>query len=424
MEQDQDIEGLRIYVEPVPVSLLTGFLGSGKTTVLNHLLRQPEMARTAVIINEFGAIGLDHELVVSSTDTLVLLQSGCLCCTIRGDLRQTLQDLVERCAREEIPSFDRVIIETTGLADPAPILHTLITDDFLSVVFHLDGVIVTVDAVNGPATLDAQMEAIKQVAVADRLLLTKTDLVGPAGQTLERRLRRLNPGAPILKVCDGVVDPKQLFGVGLFDFSTKSEDVERWINAEAYSGHSDHAHGHDHDDGDHEGDRDDHSADHHDEHGDHHHHHHDDHDHDINRHDASISAAAFTFDAPIAPSVFDLWIEAMMLMRGQNILRLKGIVHVEGVGKPFVIHGVQHIFHPPVVLEEWSGTDHRTRIVIIGRDLESEFVQEGFRFLRSGSVFEGNDRMDEAIAGGEATHASTVSRVHGSSEPNVAPLSA
>lgn len=371
----------QIHPHAIPVSLLTGFLGSGKTTVLNHLLRHPDMARTVVVINEFGEIGLDHELVEAATENLVLLQSGCLCCTIRGDLVETLHNLVDRRERSEIDGFDRVIVETTGLADPAPILHTLMTDSFIAHMFLLDGVIVTVDAAAGAATLDAQEEAVKQAAMGDRILLTKTDLVEPdVVKALEARLRALNPGAPLIRAHNGAVEPSRLLGAGLYNPKSKSLDVQAWLNAEAYDG-PEHRHAHDH-----THDHDDHDDHHHDQHhgGDGHHHHHG-HDHDVNRHDDRISAVAYTVDEPIVAEVFDLWLDSLMLLRGPNILRMKAIVNVEGTSAPFVLHGVQHMFHPPIQLPEWPSDDHRSRIVLIGRDLTDEFLMESFAFLKRSS---------------------------------------
>ena len=230
----------------IPVTLLTGFLGSGKTTVLNHVLKQPDMAATAVIVNEFGEIGLDHLLVERSSEDVVLLNSGCLCCTVRGDIVDTLTNLFVDRVKGKVPYFTRVAIETTGLADPAPILHTLMTDPLVAARYMLDGVVTTVDAVNGAGTLDKQPEAVKQAAVADRLLLTKTDLADlVARQEIEARLEALNPSATIVPVAQGVVDPARLFNIGFYDPATKSVDVRRWLRDEAFES----GHGHDCDHG-------------------------------------------------------------------------------------------------------------------------------------------------------------------------------
>ena len=205
-------------IEAIPVTLLTGFLGSGKTTVLNYLLQQAGMSNSAVIVNEFGEIGLDHELVVGGKEDMVLLNNGCLCCTVRGDLVNTLRDLMMVRMRGDVPPFDRVLIETTGLADPAPILHTLMGDDLTIRYFRLDGVVTSVDAVNGMSTLDTQFESIKQVAVADRLLITKTDLMESISlKSLDDRLNQINPAARRLSVVNGAVEPKELFGIGLYN---------------------------------------------------------------------------------------------------------------------------------------------------------------------------------------------------------------
>ncbi|MCS0504757.1 CobW family GTP-binding protein [Ancylobacter mangrovi] len=365
---------------PTPVSLLTGFLGSGKTTVLNHLLRLPALARVAVIINEFGKIGLDHELVEATTENVTLLESGCVCCTVRGDLSRALGSLFARRLTGEIPAFDRVVIETTGLADPAPILHTLMTDRLLSYAFQLDGVIATVDAAAASATLDTQMEAVKQAAVADRILLTKTDLVDATSrQAIEARLRALNPAAPIIHAHNGVVDPVDVLNAGLYNPLTKSIDVQNWLKAEAYSAPG--------------GRRSPHqqtnapgpelaSPPHH--------------RYRENRHDDRISAVACTVDNPIPPELFDTWLEILMMLRGPNILRLKGIIHVEGAPAPFVIHAVQHIFHPPVILSDWPSDDRRSRIVMIGRDLTDEFLKRGFDLLRSSAAV--RDEPNGAVA--------------------------
>ncbi|WP_294235781.1 GTP-binding protein [uncultured Sphingomonas sp.] len=335
----------------IPVSVLTGFLGSGKTTVLNHLVRSPGMARALVIINEFGAVGLDHDLVARSNEDMVVeMMGGCLCCTIRGDLSRTLRDAPWRFARDGQCWFDRVVIETTGLADPAPILHTLMTDPRLAALYRLDAVIATVDAATGMATFDAQPEALKQAAVADRLLLTKTDLVDAAGQgAILGRLAALNPATPVIAVTDGAVDPALLFDVGLWDPASKNEDVRRWLAEEAhYAGH--------------------------------HHHHH----HDVNRHDDGIRATCLTFDTPLDPLAFERWLGLLTMFRGADVLRIKGIVNLAGHDAPVIVHGVQHVFHPPIELERWPSEDRRTRMVFITRRIDPEELRGTLALMTMG----------------------------------------
>jgi G3E family GTPase len=334
----------------IPVTLLTGFLGSGKTTVLNHVLKQPGMAATAVIVNEFGEIGLDHLLVEQSSEDVVLLNSGCLCCTVRGDIADTLTNLFVDRVKGKIPFFTRVAIETTGLADPAPILHTLMTDPIVAARYMLDGVVTTVDAVNGAGTLDRQVEAVKQAAVADRLLLTKTDLAAPEARDLaEARLKALNPSAPIIAVANGTVDPAALFNIGFYDPATKSVDVQRWLRDEAFG--SEHTQDHEHA-----------------------------HEHllpDVNRHDDRIRAFCITRDRPISWDALSAWLDGLATMRGDDLLRLKAIVALsDRPEQPVVLHGVQHLFHPPVLLPEWPSEDRRTRMVFITRDLPREAIEK------------------------------------------------
>ncbi len=356
-------EALNIPDQPIPASLLTGFLGSGKTTLLRALLVHPGMEETAVVINEFGEIGLDHHLVTKSSENMVLMNAGCLCCLIRGDLVETLRGLYQKRVRGEVPPFKRLVIETTGLADPAPILHTLMSDPVLMERFRLDGVITTVDAVNGEATLDQQMESVKQAAVADRILLTKSDLVSAEErEALEARLRALNPAAPIYHVVQGEIEPALLFNAGLYDPTTKTADVQAWLKAEAYEDE----HDHDHDHGHHHG------------HDDHHH-------HDVNRHDASIRAFCLTYDKPLDWERFNSWVEMLITLYGSGILRIKGVLNVAGADEPIVIHGVQHVFHPPVRLEAWPDADRRSRIVFIVRDLQPEMFEHTLKAFNEDS---------------------------------------
>src|SRR6201997_1529262 len=329
----------------IPVTLLTGFLGSGKTTVLNHVLKQPEMAATAVIVNEFSEIGLDHLLVERSSEDVVLLNSGCLCCTVRNDIVDTLTNLFVDRVKGKVPFFPRVASETTGLADPAPILHTLMTEPIVAARYMLDGVVTTVDAVNGAGTLDRQPEAVKQAAMADRLLLTKIDLVEPvARQAFEARLAALNPSAPIIPVAQGAVDPALLFNLGFFDPATKSVDVQRWLRDEAFaSGH---------------------------------HHHHDEEHADLNRHDDRIRAFCITRERPISWAVLSGWLDGLATMRGDDLLRFKAIVALsDRPDQPVVLPGGRPLFPPPVLLPQWPSEDRRTRMVFITRDLPQEAVE-------------------------------------------------
>ena len=329
----------------IPVTVLTGFLGAGKTTLLNRLLKAPEMAGTAVLINEFGEIGLDHLLVERLDEDTVLLNAGCLCCTVRGDLVRALRDLAVRAeAGQEIR---RVVVETTGLADPAPILQTLMSDLVVLSAYTLDGVVTLVDAVAGAATLDTQVEAVKQAAMADRLVLTKADIAAPeAVAALEARLAALNPVAPLLRAVGDDIAPAALLGAGGFGTQGRIPEVAAWLAAEAHHHHHHH-------------------------HGHHHH-------HDPNRHDAGIHAFGMTFDAPIAWDGIATWLEMLALTRGDSVLRVKGLLNISGEARPVVVHGVQHVFHPPVRLASWpEGHDRRSRITFVLRNLPREVVEEG-----------------------------------------------
>ena len=345
MPRHGDMKMTKTEVDSLPVSVITGFLGSGKTTLLNRLIQHPGMDRTAVVINEFGEIGIDNMLVESVEDDVVLMSSGCLCCTIRGELVDTLKSLFTRRVKQEIPDFDRLVIETTGLADPAPILHTLMADPFLMVRYRLDGVIATVDAVLALDTMEKHMEAVKQAAVADRIVISKTDLAdADAITTLEGRLRGLNPAADIHRVVSGDIDPAQLFNAGLYDPESKTLDVQRWLRAEAYEKDvaHDQAHGHGH---------------------------------DVNRHDAQIQAYCVYLEERLPWDQIASWLELLSTYRGDDILRIKGMLNVAESEMPIVVHGVQHMFHPPVQLDAWPDDDHRSRIVLITRGLGRDVVE-------------------------------------------------
>ncbi len=354
---------------PIPLSVITGFLGSGKTTLLNRVLQDPAMADTAVIINEFGEIGLDHLLVDQASDGILELSSGCLCCTIRGDLVTTLEDLLRRIDNGRMERLARVVIETTGLADPAPILHTIMLHPYLMLRYRLESVVTLVDGVNGLETIDTHEEARRQIAVADRLVLTKTDLISTPEQAaglavLKQRLSDLNPGARQLDTQAGEAVPERLFDAGLYDPGSKIPDVAKWLNAEAFEGASDHGgHGHHHG---------------------HSHGHHHDHDHDVNRHDDKIRAFTLSTDRPIPASALEMFIDLLRSAHGPKLLRVKGIVQIaEDPDRPVVIHGVQHVFHPPATLEGWPDEDRRTRMVFITYDLPEGFVRRMFEAFSS-----------------------------------------
>lgn len=337
----------------IPVTVLTGFLGSGKTTVLNHLLRQKELNGVVAIINEFGEVALDHLLVESSEDRLALLDNGCICCSVREDLIETLADLAARRAAGTIPPFHRVLVETTGLADPVPVLHTLMTAPDILSRYRIDGVVATVDAVNGVHTLAAHGEAIRQVAVADRLLVTKIDLAADdALARLDAQLAAINPVAARHQIRNGMVDPAKVLDAGLFDPSARSGDVVRWFDLAAQAANEPH----------HRADHDCHGAD-----CGHHSHH---------AHDAGVSSYSLIIDEPIGRETFARWLDYVAALKGEDLLRFKALVHVaEQPDAPMVVHGVQHVFHPPITLAGWPSADRRSRLVFIVRGIPRQIIE-------------------------------------------------
>ena len=348
--------------ERIPVSIITGFLGAGKSTLLNRLLRDPDMRDTAVIINEFGEVGIDHLLVESSGDAMVELSNGCLCCTVRGELTDTLVSLREGLASGRVKALRRVVIETTGLADPAPVIQSIIGATEISRDYSVDGVITLVDAVNGLSTLDHHEEARRQAAMADRLVLTKKTLADTAAiPALEARLKALNPMAAIV---DGDADDVARYATlsfGLYDPATKIADVSRWL-------HDDHDH-------------------HHHDHGDH-----DDHDHHHHHHDGSIRAFSIIHDRPVDPAAIGMFVDLLRSAHAEKLLRMKAVVQLaDDPDRPLVLHGVQSVFHQPERLPRWPDpSDRRTRMVLITRDLPADFVQNLF------DAFTGTPRVDQA----------------------------
>ncbi|MEM8596785.1 MAG: GTP-binding protein [Pseudomonadota bacterium] len=322
----------------VPVTLLTGFLGAGKTTLLNHLIHDPDAGRIAVIMNEFGDVGLDHDLIEEVTGDIVLMHAGCLCCSIRGDLAKTMTLLLSRRKRGQL-TFDRVVIETTGIADPGPIVNTMVTDPLIADNYRLDGVVVLADAAAGPGTLDKQFEAVSQVAMADLIVVTKTDLVTPAEcDRFETRLEALNGSARRVRAEHGRVPVETLFGLSAMHSTATSQEITDWLGAHDRPQHSDHRH-------------------------------------------HRIASASIELCDPIPARTFDFWLDTLMALRGPDVLRMKAILHVEDVDCPLVFHGVQHIIDAPVPLTSWSGTDTTSRVVIIARDIDKDDLEASLDVL-------------------------------------------
>ena len=325
---------------PLPITLLTGFLGSGKTTVLNHLVRN--LPRTAILMNEFGEVALDHQLLEKMEGPMALLSGGCVCCTISGSLSPTLKNLWMARQKGDIPAFERVIIETTGVADPAPVLDNLLHDNWIRARFRLDGVVTTVDAVFGMEQLDEHFEAVKQVSVADKLLLTKTDLAtADAVTALRERLAALNPAADIVTVTNGEIDPAAIQNLGLWNAETQSLEAVRWLKQTRYQpAHAGKLGGKPQSDS----------------------------------HDSRIRAFSVVIDAPLDRYGLHSALNMLTSFRAENLLRFKAMVNLQDETRPVVLHGIQHVLYPEVTLDTWPDDDRRSRFVFIVRDLEPEFV--------------------------------------------------
>jgi G3E family GTPase len=331
-----------------PVNVLTGFLGSGKTTLLQRLLRSPQLVRTAVLINELGEIGLDHLLVERVDEAVVLLRSGCICCSIRDDLKSALRDLLGRRERGDIPEFDRVVIETTGLADPGPILYTLMAEPVVRHHFHLAGVITTVDAVNASLHLDRNPEGVKQVAAADRLVITKTDLVDTARTAaLHATLRRLNASAQVFDAADPDIDAERLLAPAPVTLQAGNYQplVRDADGAEARNG-------------------------------------------ELSGHSASVASVSLAFDQPLDWTAFGIWLSMLLNRHGENVLRVKGILQVEGASAPVLVNAVQHVVHPPQHLERWPSADRRSRLVFITRGIDQGVLRRSLAAFASVAVSE------------------------------------
>ncbi|MDI7862575.1 GTP-binding protein [Rhizobiaceae bacterium n13] len=358
----------------IPVTIVTGFLGAGKSTLLNRILKDPAMKDAAVIINEFGDVGIDHLLVETSGDSIIELSDGCLCCTVRGELIDTLASLMDGMQTGRVRPLQRIVIETTGLADPAPVMQSVMGNPIIAANFELDGVVTVVDAVNGLQTLDNHLEALKQVAVADRLVISKALLAEEVALVkLRERLRMLNPRARLIDADMPEAGSVAMLVNGLYDPATKVADVARWLGEE-----NDHDHDHHHDEHDHEDDH------HRDSHGHDHHH------HDVNRHGEDIRSFSIVHDRPIDPAALEMFIDLLRSAHGERLLRMKAIVCVAGdPDRPVVLHGVQNVFHPPARLAAWPDpADRRTRMVLITRDLPEAFVTDLF------DAFTGTPRID------------------------------
>ena len=328
-----------------PVCIITGFLGSGKTTLINHILTYQAYRNSLVIINEFGEVGIDHLLVSHASENVYLLANGCMCCKVRGDLVDTFTNVIRKRTLGDMPFFDRVFIETTGLADPFPIVQTIVGDQELSPFLRLDGVIAMIDALNGSSQLASHYEARKQVAISDLLLLTKTDLVSAAELAeLEATVRQMNNGAQLIRTRHGRVLPHLLFGFG--EVAKCIGDLQRWLERAPKAPGDSRAMGVAHVD---------------------------------TLHGEGIRSFAVFHPGCATKAELATWLSMLASFKGPQLLRVKGIVNV--AGRPFIVHAVQSVIHDPVELEVWPEADHRTRLVFITRNIGREVIERSFEIF-------------------------------------------
>ena len=333
------------YSDLIPVNVLTGALGSGKTTLLKVLLRAPRLDGTMVLVNELGEVGIDHHLVEHASESTLLLENGCLCCAMRDDLKTALKDLHSRRARGEIPRYERIVVETTGIADPVPIAYTLLAEPVLQHHYRLGNVVTVVDAINAPVQLDRSAESLKQAALADRLVVSKLDIAGPGAlEALCSRLAEINPDAPIVAADSPDLDPVELLVADIHDRRAKSAEVERWMRSTgdaAAAGDSHHAHA------------------------------------------TAISACCFAFDSVIDWTAFGVWMSMLLHRHGDRVLRIKGLLNVAGLPGPVLVNGVQHLVHPPAHLDRWPDEDRRSRLVVISSGLEREEIERSLHVFNA-----------------------------------------
>ena len=338
------------FPKNITITVLTGFLGSGKTTILSSLIKQKQMANAAIIINEFGEVGLDHDLIETTDENVIELQNGCICCTIQGDLKTTLLNLLKKMEKGDISPFNHVIIETTGLADPVPIIHTLMTSLDLQRIYSIDGVITVVDAINGDSTYNAHEEAVKQTAFADRIILSKTDIADKEKvNSLTKRIKAINPKVTIIESDKNSLPVLKVLGLNDYNPQNKDWNVREWLEIEKNKSSS-HSHNHHHE-------------------------------HDVNRHGEDIKTFAMVTSQPVSMTSVNFFLELLMSQMGENILRIKGILDIKGQSRPAVIHGVQHVFHPLEWLEKWPSNDKQSRLVFITKNINKDTIDDLFKII-------------------------------------------